>query len=251
MRLRHWIIVPLAAGMALALLGCSSSSGPAGTVTINTRAARLLVNSWGMFTARVTGLSNLTATWTMEPPGYGAVTHVRDNNWITHNLVLVKMPHTAGGHALIASSTLSSTIRDVIPVVIVDSWTPSTPLDNYNGSATTGTAPTSPTTFTLGAETRIVKISVYHAGFSTLPTGTVTLTSGATTYGPYQTVPKFTVIDEGLPTEDYTLDPSQWDVLLDVLLPAGTYTVTSSSAANWSNNAGSSFKGMATITAAT
>ncbi|HEY3418085.1 MAG TPA: hypothetical protein VGM23_14495 [Armatimonadota bacterium] len=253
MHVRHYVLLALAlAGLSLGLLGCSSSgsSTPSGTVTINTPAARLLVNSWGMFTAKTTGLTDSTVSWAMEPPGFGAVTHVRDSQWIANNLVLIKMPHTAGTHTLIATSSQTSSVTASIPVTIVNAWTPATAFDNYNSGASTGLAPTSTTTFTLAGPTNIVKIAVFHTS-ATLPTGTVTLSDGATTYGPYQTTPMFEVVNEGTPTEDYQIDPTEWDVLLNLTLPAGTYTISSSTPATWKNNADSGFKGMATVTSAT
>ena len=107
--------------------------------------------------------------------------------------------------------------------------------DNSNGGAITG-RPTKPTVFTLAKPAKLTYLRTYHynGGAGAKP-GTLALTSGGKTYGPWPATG--TGATGGR-------QPIMWVVEPMVELPAGTYTVVDSDPATWSHNAQSGGAGI-------
>jgi hypothetical protein len=95
------------------------------------------------------------------------------------------------------------------------------PVSNTDNIAGVGNGPTAPTTFTINSPHLVTYIRNYHwnnaAGASP---GTIGLTDqNGKIYGPWQT--NGTPGQGGVPN-------ANWEVFLDIVIPAGTYTVTDS-----------------------
>lgn len=100
--------------------------------------------------------------------------------------------------------------------------------------------PTRATTFTLGQPTWIAGIATVHRNKGRgAPPGTIALrSSSGEVFGPWRAIA----------APDATgLQNAGWAVKLDIVLPAGTYTVIDSDPATWSHNATSGGAGIAAV----
>jgi hypothetical protein len=124
----------------------------------------------------------------------------------------------------------------------VDASAPATPpVQLFTNANINGVTPgaTVPSRFTVGpGSVHVVTVLTYHyvlpAGVPS--TGQVSLTGpDGTVYGPWSTI--------GL-TGQGDIANASWQADVDLLLPAGTYTVTDSDPATWSANEGTAGAGM-------
>ena len=112
--------------------------------------------------------------------------------------------------------------------------------DNRNGGGVRNGPPPQKTTFTLGQTIKLEQLRTYHwnEGKGAAP-GTITLEGpGGKRYGPWQAKG----IDDPAGRKNL-----YWEVLPNVMLPKGTYTIVDSGASTWSHNAQSSNAGIALV----
>jgi hypothetical protein len=115
----------------------------------------------------------------------------------------------------------------------------------YNGnSSIVNNGPTSPTVFTLATAITLSALQTYHwnNGSGKSPLGTLSLSNdNGTVYGPWPVT--------GYPGQGGVIN-AYWQANPNIELPAGTYTVIDSDPSTWSQNSGSSGKGIAWVIAA-
>jgi hypothetical protein len=108
--------------------------------------------------------------------------------------------------------------------------------DNHNDAEVSNGG--TPPTFDLDVPVTMAYLETYHynGGSGTGQTGEITVQAAdGTVYGPYAT--------EGLPGQG-DVPNAYWVARPGVELPAGSYTVTDSDPATWSQNAGTQGRGM-------
>lgn len=94
--------------------------------------------------------------------------------------------------------------------------------------------PTAPTVFSISGSYLITLITNYHWNNGQgKPAGTIALTSASgQVYGPWSVTTRSNVY---------------WDIMPNVVIPAGTYTVVDSDSATWSQNSQSNGQGHSTV----
>ncbi|MCF8011015.1 MAG: hypothetical protein K9L17_00935 [Clostridiales bacterium] len=115
-------------------------------------------------------------------------------------------------------------------------------VSNTNNIAAVKNGPTAPTTFTINRSHLVTYIRNYHWNYSKGSTpGTIGLKDqNGKMYGPWQASGK--PGQGGVPN-------AYWDVFPDIVIPAGTYTVTDSKPSTWAQNNDSGGRGMGFVKA--
>ena len=137
------------------------------------------------------------------------------------------------------SNTIKQPVPDITGVKPADAKTEEKVFENGNiGGVSSG--PTNPTLFTFNKNTFITRIENYHYFNGGKKPGTISLHNNSTgkVYGPWQA---YGLIGQGGVQNAY------WDVLPNIEISAGTYTVIDSDPPTWSYNSQSNGCGFTTI----